>query len=89
MHWHGTDQARIALNPDNFACMACQRQGEVAQPTEQIQHTVRLIDLQQMQDAFDHLQVDCRVDLGKVRGLELDLDLVGGQGIGQPGMPRP
>ena len=70
-------QPGIAFHADHFAIARCarQRQGEVAQAAEQIQHALARLHVQQLQRAGDHRLVELGVDLDEVQRAEHQFDV--------------
>ena len=73
------DQARIALDAHHLAGMASQRQGEVAQAAEQVEHALVRLRIEQLQGARDHALVEARVDLDEIERAEREVEPVPGQ----------
>ncbi|MNM45538.1 hypothetical protein D3C81_564640 [compost metagenome] len=64
------DQAGFAFHAHHFAHGARQRQGEVAQAAEQVEHTLVRLRIQQRQRVRDHLLVELGVDLDEIQRTE-------------------
>jgi hypothetical protein len=58
-------------------------QGEVAQAAEEVEHTVLLGELEELDRLVHQLPVDLAVDLDEVGRVEVDLHAVVGQGVEQ------
>ena len=65
-------QPGVPLHPDHRAVAgrARQRQGEVAQPAEQVQHALARLHVQQVQRAGDHRLVQLGIDLDEIERAE-------------------
>ena len=76
-------QGLTAFNAQHRSGAACQRQSEVAQAAEPVDHALVRARIEQAQGGADEHAVDVRIDLGKVRGAKRHGDAEFGQAVSQ------
>jgi hypothetical protein len=72
-------ESRLALDTQHFAGATRQRQREIAEPAEQVEHGVPRFEREQFHRAADHPLVEFAIDLDEVGGLELEMQAERGE----------